>query len=94
MTSIDPTSVLAALSITCAVGITARLLRLDCTAQVGEARPLPASVVCLVCRLEGRALDSAAEAEFLAGVHNELHHGARPVAAPRRLGPMDTGGAA
>lgn len=63
-------------------------------APAHQAEPAPAVVVCLACRLEGRALSSAAEAEFLAGIHNELHHGARPIAAPHPLDSTDTGGAA
>ena len=54
-----------------------------------------ATVVCLTCRLHGWPAASAPEAEFLAGVHNELHHVARPVATtvPFR-GSDDSGGAA
>lgn len=52
-------------------------------AQPRRVEAAPAALVSLACRLEGRAADSAPEAEFLVGVHNELHHGARPVAASR-----------
>lgn len=45
------------------------------------SRQGPASVVvCLACRLSGTAVGSATEAEFLAGVHDGLHHAARPTA--------------
>ncbi|GAB7192146.1 hypothetical protein NUM3379_28550 [Kineococcus sp. NUM-3379] len=66
-------------------------------ARVTEsADSAPAAVICLACHLEGRAASSTSEAQFLAGVHNELHHAARPVAtiAARSLGTDQPGGAA
>jgi hypothetical protein len=42
----------------------------------------PVVVDCAACDLEFDAGTDAAEAAHVAGVHNELHHGGRPVAVP------------
>lgn len=53
-------------------------------ATSSDATMASAVVVCLVCRLAGRA-GSGAEAAFLAAIHDGLHHAARPTATPAPL---------
>ena len=38
-------------------------------------------IVCFACRLDTAGYPDTAEAGYLAGVHNDLHHGSRPEAS-------------
>ena len=35
-------------------------------------------IVCPVCQIDVDGYNTPAEADYLAGIHNDLHHGSRP----------------
>src|SRR4051812_9834270 len=43
--------------------------------------PAPVTVDCPACGLDFDPVTDSSEAQYLAGVHNDLHHGGRPEAA-------------